>query len=195
MVVAGGLSCSVVFAQYQTSPSDTNKPKTGTSDTEKQMSALRTYDEILKDANMGKSITDEEAVTLVQNAKFMDSLEKNPNLADQVAKHPYAASLFYEMQGFKQWSETNPDKAKLVMDAAMKWQSMSAEDKDKFFRKNPTLKEGQGGSMQGGSGAPDKATKEDSMQGGTTQQLKIGATDQMKHKQDMKKKKMNGGAY
>jgi len=169
MVIAVGMSSSWALAQYQTTPGTDNKANPGT-----QMTEMRSFEEILKDVNQGKSITEEEAVMLVQNARFMSSLEQSPNIADRVAKHPYAASLFYEQPSFKRWSDTNPDKSKKVMDAAMKWQAMSAEDKDKFFRKHPGIRSGE---MQGGAMEKDSGMQGGGMQQGTTTQMQGGGLE------------------
>lgn len=169
MAIAVSMSSSWALAQYQTSPGTDNKANKDT-----QMTQMRTFDEILKDVNQGKNVGEEEAVMLVQNSRFMTSLEQNPGIADIVARHPYGASLFYEQPSFKRWSDTNPDKAKKVMDAAMKWQAMSAEDKDKFFRKYPTIRSGE---MQGGAMDKDTDMQGGGMQEGTTTQMQGGGLE------------------
>jgi len=100
----------------------------------------------------------------------MTELQKNPKIADTIAKHPFAANQFYMSSGFKQWSVGNPDQAKKVVNAAMNWNKMSQRDKNKFFSQHPTLAQGgaQGGAMggqQGGTMGTQMSTG--TMQGGT----------------------------
>ncbi len=121
-------------------------------------------------------MSEEDAVALLMSSDFLKQAAINPRITDALATHPFAANMFYNSQEFKTWSADNPDNAKKMMDAAMKWEKMSTEDKDKFFAEHPNLgnlSQSGMGSSQGG--ATDKQMKgKGGAQGGTTTQPKSG---------------------
>lgn len=85
-------------------------------------------------------MTDEGIGSWAQEPDFRVWISNMPSLADTLARCPYAANIFYLSGDYAAWSARFPEKARVVMEAAMRWQNMDESGQESFFSRHPLLR-------------------------------------------------------